>query len=96
MAMQVLGILAGVVFSGVLVMFALTVLEKIWRSDGPELQRAKLRVGGTKNFRQGKMADAGTFGDKERTDGASVNRVTGKIRLQSTLSSITWRSILDR
>ncbi len=94
--MNVLWVLTSVVLAGVVVLFTLTILEKIWRSNGPELQRAKQRVGGVQNFRQGKMANAGAFGDKERMDGVSVNRRTGKIRLQSTLSSLTWRSILDR
>lgn len=94
--MKVLLVLASVVLSGVVLLFALTILEKIWRSNGPELQRAKWRVGGKENFHRGKMAHAGAFGDKERMDGVSVNRVTGKIQLQSTLSSLTWRSILDR
>jgi hypothetical protein len=94
--MNVLFVLLGVVMSGVVLLFTLTLLEKIWRSNGPELQRAKHRVGSKKNFHLGKMANAGAFGDKERMDGVSFNRATGKIRLQSTLSSLTWRSILDR
>lgn len=94
--MTVMWVLASVVFSGVVVLFALTVLEKIWRSNGPELQRAKQCVGGRKNFRQGKMTNAGVLGDRERMDGVSINPSTRKIRLQSTLSSLTWRSILDR
>lgn len=94
--MKVLLLLASVVLAGVVVLFALTILEKIWRSNGPELQRARQRVGGKNNFYRGKMAYAGAFGDKERMDGVNVNRTTGKIQLQSTLSSLTWRSILDR
>ena len=75
----------------------LAFVEKIIGSNRTEAAEASWMLGGLKHFWDGCLANnPNKFGDYRATRGLALNKKTGKIAMQSTLSTEKFRAIYNR